>query len=291
MSFRFQPSNLSFSSSSYGDAGGAGSGVQYYAPLRQMGAANATDNKKEVPKGSAAYNAIQSQIANYYGPMPAMGFAAFRDVYGLTPNALPRQRTSSQFVPEAYRDGYIYRQFSDGRIFIQATPVKAPARATGATVRSSSGTPSQTQIPTRTTAAAPAEPALPSTEIDEAQGEASTGPDWKKYALIGIPALLFVGVAAYMVFGGSQDKEPNRVSAGDRALAAMANPRKKKKKASKKAATKRKSTRKVKAKTKAKAKSKIKAKAKSKAKTKSKAKKHAKAKTSKTKAKKSRKSA
>jgi hypothetical protein len=255
-----------------------------------MGAANATDNQKEVQKGSAAYNAIQSQIANYYGPMPAMGFAAFRDVYGLTPNALPRQRTSSQFVPEAYRDGYIYRQFSDGRIFIQATPVKAPARATGATVRtSSSGTPSQTQIPTRTTAAAPAEPALPSTEIDEAQGEASTGPDWKKYALIGIPALLFVGVAAYMVLGGSQDK----ASPGDRALAAMANPRKKKKKASKKAATKRKSTRKVKAKTKAKAKSKIKAKskAKAKAKVKSKAKKHAKAKTSKTKAKKSRKSA
>jgi hypothetical protein len=285
MSFRFQPSNLSFSSSSYGDAGGAGSGVQYYAPLRQMGAANATDNKKEVQKGSAAYNAIQSQIAYYYGPMPAMGSASFRDVYGLTPNALPRQRTGSQFVPSAYRDGYIYRQFSDGRIFIQAEPTKAPVRATGATVRtSSSDTPSQTQIPTRTTAAAPAEPALPSTEIDEAQGEASTGPDWKKYALIGIPALLFVGVAAYMVLGGSQDKA---------SPAAMANPRKKKKKASKKVATKRKSTRKVKAKTKAKAKSKIKAKSKTKAKAKvkSKAKKHAKAKTSKTKAKKSRKSA
>lgn len=42
----------------------------------------------------------------------------------------------------------------------------------------------------------------------EPEGPEAEGRDWSKIAMVGIPAVLFVGVAAYMVFGGKGSPRP-----------------------------------------------------------------------------------
>jgi len=80
---------LSSKHSSYGDAGGSGAVPQVAAPT--------TADGSPIEKGTSAYTKVLAELTAQYGHM----VSGFRDVPG--------------------SGGYTYRQYADGRIFIQVS--------------------------------------------------------------------------------------------------------------------------------------------------------------------------
>ena len=102
----------------YGTVPDALARTTWFLPLVQQGVQPTTGNGRVVARGTPAYQAVAAQIQTNYGPLPSG--IVYREVYGVKPGTpVPTTASSSRAVPSAARDGYVYRQYKTGEIFIQ----------------------------------------------------------------------------------------------------------------------------------------------------------------------------
>lgn len=171
-------------------------GTKYYLPLQQQNIQPTTPNGA-TPTTTSGADAIKAQIKKYYGPFPAnIKFREVAGVVGSTPLA-----TSATAMPGSYKDGYIYREYADGRVFIQSSGETAGGGGGGGGGTRTSGG-GGGGGGTGTTGGDKEPTILPPEKKTEGDQNKDQGMDWKKIALIAVPSVLILGVGAYFLFSG-----------------------------------------------------------------------------------------